>query len=518
MTRQWLAALVLAAGTMMLYWQQLERVPPNLSHDEVIYSLHAKSIAATGRDVNGRLMPLFFQVAGGYWATPVSIYVTAAMLTILPLTETVVRMPNVIIGALDVGLVYLLTLRISKSQVQALVAAVLFALTPAHLIHARMAGDLIYPLPFLLASLLCLTEYFEKGDRRLLFIGSALMGVGCYTYLGAAVVAPLVFVVLCIVIVRFQPAPLYALAIAVAGFAVPLLALVPWLIWHPGQFSSQIQMYGVYDAAHLNPLAGLLDFLSFESVSKRAVLYYQGFNPSYLFLGGDSSLMNSTRAAGVLLWPTAVFLPIGINHIINRDRSAGHLLVLAVFVLAPVAVLMPMEVKINRELLLLPAAAMISACGALVMLRARNKIWAVAAIVLLAVAVRSFVPFYRDYLTEYRVRASFWFDRNIRGGLEDVISRDRERPISRVYISRTTRWIDWYWKWYLAKHRRPQLLARTVYTVPAEIDPAQMPPHSVVFGETEEMEASTAFKTVAGRITRIPDPDGKVWFVVFERE
>ncbi len=59
-------------------------MPAHLAHDEIIFSLHAYSMATTGHDVNGRLLPLFFQVTGDYWATPVSIYVSALLLKLLP--------------------------------------------------------------------------------------------------------------------------------------------------------------------------------------------------------------------------------------------------------------------------------------------------------------------------------------------------------------------------------------------------------------------------------------------------
>jgi 4-amino-4-deoxy-L-arabinose transferase-like glycosyltransferase len=514
--RQLLAALGLAVATFLLYFHRLDGVPPYLAHDEVIYSLNAYTIATTGHDVNGRLLPLLFQVTAGYWATPVSIYTTALFLKILPLTETVVRTPNVIIGAVDVALVYLLTLRISRSQGQALVAAVLLALTPAHMIHSRMAGDLIYPVPFLLASLLGLVAYFEDRDYRVLLLATTIMGVGCYTYLGAAALMPLYFLVICWIIVAFDARPVRTLLVATAGFVLPLILLVPWLMQHPEQFGNQVQSYGLYDSARLNPLAGLLELLSYPSLTKRAVLYYQFFNPSFLFLGGDSSLMNSTRAAGVLLTPLAVFLPIGINYVVNRGRTPGYLLVLAGFVLAPVAALLVLEVKV-RALVLLPLVAMIGACGAYVMFRAKRKVWSVVAIALLAAAPYEFVPFYRDYMTRYRLRSAFWFESNRRGALEEVIARDHPRPIPQIYISRTPRWIDWYWKWYLAKAGRPELFARTIFNVPGELDPATMPAHSVVLGEVEEVEAAPVFRTGAQRVAQIPEVDGTVSFIVFER-
>lgn len=514
---QIVVATVLAAATFALYFHQIDRVPPYLSHDEVIYSLQAYNIATTGHDVKGRLLPLFFEVNSGYWATPVSIYTTALFLRVLPLTEVLVRLPSVLIGAADVALVYLVTLRLSKSQAQAIIAAALLALAPAHLIHSRMGGDLMYPVPFLLAGLLGLVIYFERHEYRLLLLATTILGVGCYTYLGALAGMPLLLIAVCVVIVYFDPRPAVTVIVAATGFVLPLLLLVPWLTFHPTQFANQVHNYNLYDASRLNPLGGLLQLLTSQSLTERAVMYYQFFNPQFLFVGGDSSLMNSTRAAGVLLKPMAVFLPVGINYVINRGRTPGYLVVLAAFLLAPVSALLILEVKVNRVLVLLPMAAILAACGAGVMFRAKRKVWGVVALALLVAVPYEFVPFYRDYLTRYRMRSAAWFDSNIRGALENVIERDRARPIPRVFISPKTLWIDWYWKWYLAKAQRPELLSRTTYIFPNDLDTTTMPPHSVIVGEVEEIQAAPAFTSGAERVAKIQEPEGAVSFIVFER-
>ena len=241
------------------------------------------------------------------------------------------------------------------------------------------------------------------------------------------------------------------------------------------------------------------------------------FNPSFLFLGGDSSYMNSTRAAGVLLKPFIILLPVGLNYMVNRGRTAGYVMVLCAFALAPCAALLVNEVKVNRELVILPCAAIIAAAGTFVMLKARFPLWRLAAIALLVASAYEFRGFYRHYFTEYRSASAFWFERNIRGGLEQVIALDRAGAVPHIYISRTPRWIDWYWKWYLAKAGRPELLARTIYTVPGEIDPAAMPPHSVVFGEADEVKASAAFRAAPRVVANIAEPDGTISFIVFQR-
>jgi len=50
-------------------------------HDEVNFALQAQSVAATGRDTNGRLLPLYFSETGfEAGRDPIVIYLTAATL------------------------------------------------------------------------------------------------------------------------------------------------------------------------------------------------------------------------------------------------------------------------------------------------------------------------------------------------------------------------------------------------------------------------------------------------------
>src|SRR5262249_27640982 len=83
------AALVAVAaiGLAALYAWRLADAPIYLSHDEVLFALHAQAIAATGHDLNGRLLPLYFQITSNYWAQPFVVYATAASLAFLPLAE-----------------------------------------------------------------------------------------------------------------------------------------------------------------------------------------------------------------------------------------------------------------------------------------------------------------------------------------------------------------------------------------------------------------------------------------------
>ena len=83
-----IVAAMIAIGAALLYLPHLGDVPPYLIHDEAQGALQAKAIATTGRDLSGRLLPMYFtepEFPPG--RDPVEIYVTALGLTVLPFND-----------------------------------------------------------------------------------------------------------------------------------------------------------------------------------------------------------------------------------------------------------------------------------------------------------------------------------------------------------------------------------------------------------------------------------------------
>ncbi len=512
------AAWAVVAGTALLYGARLSYVPPYLAHDEVLFAMNAHDIAATGRDWHGRLLPLFFQNSDTYWATPIIVYTTAAVLKMLPLGETVIRLVTVGVGALDVWLTYLVGSRAFRSPWTAVLAAALIALTPAHFIHSRLAVDHLYPLPFLLGSVFCLLLYLDRHDRRALFAATTLQGIGMYSYLGAAVGMPLYFLLTCAFVVAAHGRPTRALVAATAGFVWPLVFLVPWLLHHPEQLTGQINAYALYDASALDPLRGIRELLRPASVAARVNVYYEFFNPIFLFVSGDSSMQNSTRAAGVFLLPLAPLILAGVVGTLGPDRPRAHVVILSALALAPVAALAVVEVRVNRALVMLPFGALTAAIGAERLLASPERAWRYAAVALIAIVPIQFGLFYRNYFTSYRETSAFWFEQNIRGTLEEVIARDRAGAAPAIYITRTPRWIDWYWRFYLAKGGRPELAVKTAFAPPDEIPFDRLPAGAIVAGQVEEVERSAFYRSGrAKRVARITEPDGRTSYLVFEK-
>jgi hypothetical protein len=78
--------LAIAAMTAAIYVPRLDFAPIYLANDEPRFALQARAIATTGRDLNGKFMPLYFTEVGfSAGRDPIIIYLTDALLELVAL-------------------------------------------------------------------------------------------------------------------------------------------------------------------------------------------------------------------------------------------------------------------------------------------------------------------------------------------------------------------------------------------------------------------------------------------------
>jgi 4-amino-4-deoxy-L-arabinose transferase-like glycosyltransferase len=501
-----------------LYVRHLAHTPIYLVHDEIKFALQAHSIALSGRDLNGEFMPLYFAepefLAG---RDPVSIYATALILRVLPLSERAIRLPTALVGVIDVVLMFLLARRVFKSEWLGLVAAGLLALTPAHFIHSRLGLDVLYPLPFLLAWLLCLASFMEDNRLRTLLAGTMFLGVGVYSYLACVVMMPLYFLLTCLTLRPTSAVRAYL--VAAIGFGAPLVLLVLWQIHHPTRYAEIVGAYRPFDSTARHALGEAHGGFSafYLAVSDRAGAYWNFFNPSFLFLTGDSSLINSTREVGVFLLPIAVLLPLGIYQIVVVRPSRFNIMLLCGLVSAPLAAVMMAAIEIRRALLLLPFAIVLATFGVERLLSARSRVWRFAAVLLLLGVPLQFRGFFVDYFGQHRVRSSSWFGGNLRGGLMDIIGGANRASAPTVYLSNGIPYVDAYWKFYTLAQGRGDLLMKTVYYDPHRLDERPVPGGALSMSNVGEDPPLTAEAGAWQRLKVITEPNGTASFVLYQK-
>ena len=95
-------------------------------------------------------------------------------------------------------------------------------------------------------------------------------------------------------------------------FVVCLLPMAVWYLTHPERNAQIVSAYQLERAA--------VQWL--DAVGSRLGLYWRFFDPAYLFVSGDASMINSTRTAG--LFPMAFAVAAADRPDGDRARPAAH--------------------------------------------------------------------------------------------------------------------------------------------------------------------------------------------------
>ncbi len=240
-------------------------IPSYLAPDEVFSALTAHSVAETGRDLNGRFLPLYFQLPDSFetrmWYQPIAVYAMAASVKVLPFSESTVRLPMTIAAIIDILLAYCIGRVLFRNEVLAVAAAVLLMLTPAHFSDSRVAMDHHSFLPFVLGWLLCLLLDLERQRPALLFGAGLILGIGLFTYIASYVLMP-VFALFTAVVLYRRHESLRVYALLAGGFLLPVSIGALYIAAHPAVVTDTLWRYQrqqTRDAGGLSLAHSLLD-------------------------------------------------------------------------------------------------------------------------------------------------------------------------------------------------------------------------------------------------------------------
>ncbi len=535
MDRKSLLRLVLfAVAVQIVYAVGLGHTPPHLHRDEVDIALQAHSISTTGRDLDGRLLPLYFRMhhlGPNVWFHPLIVYVTAVFLWFLPFTEAALRFPTTVIATLNVVLMYFVARRLFGTERWAFVSAALLAMTPAHFLHGRLLFDFIYPLPFVLTWLLFLLRYLDAGRPWLLFAATTALGIGVFSYIASVIMMPVYLAMTALVLVSKQRLSLRGGAMAAAGFLWPLLLWIPWVATQPTFVAEVLNRYGVTGGAESIPIApagssiaelarSAASYFRFSKVAERVTLYWAFFDPAFLYLiGGFTRMTNSTRLVGVFLMPFILLVPLGMVQMATVRRGMISAVIVAAFWLAPLAAVLTVldPYASDRELAIVVFGVLIATCGVERLLAYRSRLGRAFAVGLIALVPLHFLFFQWHYFGDYHLRSAVYYEWNHRDALEAIIAREDVNAPRPVYLTTGTATPRaGYWRLSLIKHKRLDLLAHTTYFDAAALDLATLPANSLVLATVDELRVLTG----PGKLRVIysaPEPGDDPFFHVLER-
>jgi hypothetical protein len=376
-------------------------------------------LATTGRNADGQRFPLYFPDNGSHtMREPAWVYSAAALLSVLPFSETLVRLTSACAAVADIVLMFLVAREIFGSTQLAAFASAALLLSPGHFIQGRIGSMQIGMVTTTLAWVWFMVRYFRTHRRRDVVLAVGCLAAGIYIYAAALVMTPIYFAVTAFLVMRQRDAATRShLVAACMTFGILLLPIAVWFALHPQSVFGEVAYYTHGD---YNKDLGWRGFLGANAVH-HLDMWWSSFSPDHLFFSGDADMRFSTRTAGYFL--LAMAFPLGIGFVTARRSLSPEIwrLLCAGFVLAPLPAAVVSNDELKRFLPLLPFAVLIATCGVQWMV-AQGRVARVCSVLLVAFGLMQASTFLRYYFGPYRAVAATKMGGNVRGAVREMLA------------------------------------------------------------------------------------------------
>lgn len=407
---------LIVALALVLRFYGLGSNPPSLNWDEVSHGYNAYSILKTGQDEWGQFLPWANFRAYGDYPLPVYMYLAMPGIYLFGLNEFSVRIPSALFGTLTVLLAYLISKRIFKSTLAALLAALLMAIAPWGILPSRQVLQST-PAVFFFALGIWLFLKGVSEQKRWVVLGVISLGVSAYTYHNARILAPLFFLFLLILFrkkLRSQKKVAIAVLLTAALFFLPLVPII-----FSGEGSARAAWVGILDEGAINrinqsrsesklpaPLPKLLENRVVYFV-KTAVSNYAGyFSPQFLGHEGGTQYQFSVPHFGVIYPVELPFFYLGLGALLIgfSGLSGEKKFLLGWLLLAPVPAAVTRDpFQVLRSALMLPVVPIIAGYGFIIFINFIRKRRAMLAKLLAAAFFLALFIFFVRYMS------NLWF-------------------------------------------------------------------------------------------------------------
>ncbi|KKQ95766.1 MAG: hypothetical protein UV74_C0013G0373 [Candidatus Woesebacteria bacterium GW2011_GWB1_43_14] len=176
-----LGILVVFLLALVLRTYRLPNLPISLSMDEVTFGYAAYAVMETGRDEQGKLLPLYFRGIGDY-KPPIDVYLKIPFIYIFGLNELSVRLPGAILGSLSVLFVILILMTLKFKERYSLLAGFWLAISGWHIFFSRAGFEAVTALFFLLAGLYFFMSWVRKGYALFFYLFILSFSLSVWSY------------------------------------------------------------------------------------------------------------------------------------------------------------------------------------------------------------------------------------------------------------------------------------------------------------------------------------------------
>lgn len=372
--------LIFIAGFLIRFYQ-LGKIPNGLSVDEADMGYNAYSVLATGSDIYGQKLPLFFQALDD-WKPGLVFYTTIPAIFLFGLTDLSIRLTAAVFGSLTLVLIFILTkLLYPKNQFLPYISTLLAVFAPWHIALSRAMVwyiELIFLyLLFFTLFLFAQKEYLKTQVKLLALSAAAIfLSLTLYVYYASIVYLPLIVT---LVIYLYRNFLRKNLKSSLAALAILVILSLPALLHYASQESrTRLNAISVLTADITLPTSireieqDKQQSIAFSQIihNRRLVYasalldnYFDYFNLDYLFINVKSTRYFYVNNVGLFYLIELPFFLYGLYTLIRR-REKSDLLLLSLLVIGPIPAMITLGSPFpHRALLTIFSLQLISAIG-----------------------------------------------------------------------------------------------------------------------------------------------------------
>lgn len=369
----WLLLILLVALTVRLYL--LDSVPYGFHVDEVKAGWNAYSILTTGRDDKGNFLPVYYDSFGDFRPAGL-IYLIIPSIMMFGKTVFAVRFPFALFGALSIIPMYFLVYGISnrKNIRLALIASILLALNPWHIIASRATSESIIAIYFCLWGLYFFINIYRTKIFRYAILSYLTFGLSFFFYHSIRILAPLflIYIIIFYKIFFYKNTPIVkqVIVLAILMATTIFIFLSPAARGRMTQVSLKSDFQVLYEITKMPNEEGpghVLEARIFHnkiaSYTRRlAEEYKEYFGTSFLTGNIAKPVRYTVPYIGLITYFEYIFFVIGLFWVSKKNEM---LMILGLLILAPLPAAVTIEDNPNlqRAIFMIPFWLIIAGYG-----------------------------------------------------------------------------------------------------------------------------------------------------------
>jgi 4-amino-4-deoxy-L-arabinose transferase-like glycosyltransferase len=368
--------LVLIFGIALFFrTYKLAEIPYGFHVDEVKAGWNAYSILMTGKDDKGNLLPVYYDSFGDFRPAGL-IYLIIPSLLIFGKTIFAVRLPFALFGAMTVIPLFFFVLEITEknSKSLALIAAVLLALNPWHIIASRATSESVIAMFLAVWGLYFFVRIFRSNNLIDTVLSYLCFGLSFFFYHSIRILAPVfLLIILCFyqIVLENKKRILKQIGlIVVLLITTGLIFLSPEASGRMSQVSLKSDFQVLYEITKMPNEETAGHLLEARIFHNKIASYLRRFAEEYKDYFGTNFLLGNTAKpvrytvpyVGLMTYVEFIFVIIGLFWVTKRKEM---LIILAILLISPLPAAVTIEDNPNlqRAIFMIPFLVILEAYG-----------------------------------------------------------------------------------------------------------------------------------------------------------